>query len=164
MGSGKSTVGRALAAALGVDYVDTDADIERRFGRSIPVLFADGEAAFRAAERDTVLDVLASSDGVVALGGGSVTVPEIAQALAGQYVVYLEISAADGYARVADSDRPLLADPDPAARYAQLLAARTGTYRAVATQTVDAARPVPEVVAAILAALPEPPTGPPIAG
>lgn len=174
MGAGKSTVGRALADTLEVAYLDTDTEIERQSGRRIPELFADGEAAFRAVETGTVLDVLTTHDGVVALGGGAVTVPAIAAALDGHHVVYLEIGADEGFARVAHSDRPLLADPDPAARYAQLLAARTGTYRAVATQIVDAARPVPEVVAAILAALPEapaggdsptvPPAGPPIAG
>lgn len=153
MGSGKSTVGRALATALGVGYLDTDAEIERRTGRTVPEIFADGEPAFRAVERDTVLDVLAGAGGVVALGGGAVTVPEIAQALAGHAVVYLEIGPQTGFARVRHSDRPLLAHPDPEARYAALLAARLPAYRAVAAHTVDAARPVDEVVAQILAAV-----------
>ncbi|MFC3244654.1 shikimate kinase [Gordonia humi] len=69
MGSGKSTVGRALGA-LGLDFVDTDAEIERRAGRTIPEIFAaDGEDGFRAIEADTVRDVLATSRGIVALGG-----------------------------------------------------------------------------------------------
>lgn len=154
MGSGKSTVGRTVADVLGVDFLDTDAEIERRTGRTIPELFADGESVFRAAERETVVDVLATSDGVVALGGGSVTVPEIARALDGHHVVYLEITADEGFARVAASDRPLLTNPDPAARYAQLLAARTDTYRAAAGHTVNAADSVSDVVAAVLATLP----------
>lgn len=154
MGSGKSTVGRALAAALEVDYLDTDAEIERRAGRSIPEIFADGEAAFRAVERETVLDVLATADGVVALGGGSVTVPDIAAALTDHHVVYLEIEADTGFARVAGSDRPLLAHTDPAARYAELLAGRVDAYRAVAAHTVDADAPVDRLVAQILTALP----------
>ncbi len=164
MGSGKSTVGRALARSLGVAYLDTDAEIERRSGRSIPEIFADGEPAFRTIERDTVLDVLATADGVVALGGGSVTVPEIAAALAGRPVVYLRIGPDEGFARVAHSDRPLLAHPDPATRYADLLAARTPAYAAVAAHTVDAQRPVDEIVdelAAYVRAVPVQPSGPP---
>lgn len=155
MGSGKSTVGHALAAALDVDYLDTDAEIVRRAGRSIPELFADGEDVFRAVERDTVLDVLTTADGVVALGGGSVTVPAIAAALADHHVVYLEIDAVAGFARVVGSPRPLLSHPDPAARYAELLADRIDTYRAVASHTVDALAPVPDLVAQIITALPE---------
>lgn len=155
MGSGKSTVGRALAAALDVDYLDTDAEIERRAGRTIAEIFAaDGEPAFRDLERATVLDLLATADGVVALGGGSVTVPEVAAALAGHHVVYLRIGAEDGFARVAHSSRPLLKHPTPAARYAELLAGRLEAYEAVATHTVDATRRVPDLVDAVLAGLP----------
>lgn len=155
MGSGKSTVGRALAAALDVDLLDTDTEIERRAGRTIAEIFAaDGEPAFRELERDTVLDVLATAEGIVALGGGAATVPEIAAALAGHHVVYLEIGAADGFRRVAHSNRPLLAHSAPADRYAELLADRLDTYRAVATHTVDATRRVGDLVDDVLAGLP----------
>ncbi|MFC6469456.1 shikimate kinase [Gordonia humi] len=154
MGSGKSTVGRALGA-LGLDFVDTDAEIERRAGRTIPEIFAaDGEDGFRAIEADTVRDVLATSRGIVALGGGSPTVPAIREALTGHHVVYLEIGPDDGYERVSGSDRPMLADPDPRARYAAILASRVDAYRAVAAQTVDAARPVAQIVAEIIEGLP----------
>ncbi|QKT07271.1 shikimate kinase [Gordonia sp. X0973] len=157
MGSGKSTVGRALAHALGVGFVDTDAEVERRSGRTIPEIFAtDGEPAFRAIERDVVLDVLTGHRGVVALGGGSVTVPEIAAALAHHHVVYLDVTPEVGFARVAASDRPLLRAPDPASRYAALLADRVGAYRAVATRSVDGGDAVDTIVEAIRAGLPEP--------
>lgn len=157
MGSGKSTVGRALADRLGVDYVDTDAEIERRAGRRIPEIFADdGESAFRELERATVLEVLGRERGVVALGGGAVTVPEIATALAAHHVIYLEIDARAGFARVAASDRPLLRDPDPAGRYGELLAGRVDAYRAVAGHTVDATVAVATIVDQILNALPDP--------
>ncbi|WP_454163437.1 shikimate kinase [Gordonia iterans] len=154
MGSGKSTVGSALADALGVGYLDTDAELERRAGRTIPEIFVDdGEAAFRALERDVVLDALATFDGVVALGGGSVTVPDIAAALSDHPVVYLRIGPAEGFARVEHSDRPLLNDPDPAGRYAELLAARVPAYEAVATHVVDATAPVDVVVERVLSLL-----------
>ncbi|MCF8604526.1 shikimate kinase [Gordonia sp. HY442] len=154
MGSGKSTVGRMLAGRLAVDFVDTDAEIARRAGRGIPEIFAaEGEDGFRKIEADVVGDVLASARGVVALGGGSPTVPAIRAALVGHHVVYLEIGADDGFARVRDSDRPLLAADDPADRYRDILAARTENYRAVATHVVDAAEPVSSVVAAIISRL-----------
>lgn len=154
MGSGKSTVGRALAGRLAVDFVDTDAEISRRAGRGIPEIFAAvGEGGFREVEAEVVGEVLASARGVVALGGGSATVPAIRDALAGHHVVYLEIGADDGFARVRGSDRPLLADDDPAGRYRDILASRTEHYRAVATHVVDAAEPVSSVVAAIISRL-----------
>ena len=154
MGSGKSTVGRALATALDVEFVDTDDEIERRAGRSIPDIFeAEGEAAFRALEADVVCDVLATSGGVVALGGGSPTVPEIREALADHHVVHLRIDADTGFARVRGSDRPLLAGSDPQTVYTAKLAERAETYRAAATVEVDATRPVAEIVAAVTAGI-----------
>ena len=158
MGSGKSTVGRAVAETLGVPFVDTDTEIERRAGSTIPEIFVrDGEAGFRRIEAAVVRDVLASCVGVVALGGGSPTVPAVREALTGHHVVYLEIGAADGYARVAGSDRPLLAGDDPASRYGELLGARTGAYRDVASHVVDAATSVADVVAQIVDGLPDRP-------
>ena len=154
MGSGKSTVGRALADRLGVTFIDTDAEIERRAGRTIPAIFADdGEPAFRNIERDVVLDVLSTHDGVVALGGGAVTVPEIAAALDDQHVVYLEIGPDEGFARVRHSDRPLLASDDPAAVYAELLGGRRSAYEAVAVHVVDATQSPAQVVDTVLSGL-----------
>nr|WP_132993801.1 shikimate kinase [Gordonia zhaorongruii] len=168
MGSGKSTVGRALASALSVEFVDTDTEIERRSGRTIPEIFeSDGESGFREIEATTVRDVLATTSGVVALGGGSPTVPSIRAALAGHHVIYLEIDADDGFVRVAGSDRPLLAGADPAARYAAILSSRVDDYRSVAVVTADASAPVGELVISITAGLPEigsDPTEPPPEG
>ncbi|MGB3302250.1 shikimate kinase [Gordonia sp. (in: high G+C Gram-positive bacteria)] len=141
MGSGKSTIGRLLSRKLGVTFVDTDDEIERRSGRRISTIFAeDGEAGFRALEARVVTDVLASYDGVVSLGGGAVMTEAIRTALAGHRVIYLKLSAEAGFARVASSDRPLLADPDPAGRYAALLQQREPTYRSVAAFEVAADR------------------------
>lgn len=154
MGSGKSTVGSVLAERLGVDFIDTDDEIEARAGRTIGEIFTDsGEDGFRLIEAETVREVLASAGGVVALGGGSPTVASIRDALDGHRVVYLEIGADEGFARVHGSDRPLLADAAPADRYRTILASRVDHYRNVATDVVDAARPVTEVVAAIISRL-----------
>lgn len=72
MGAGKSTVGPRLAAALGMNFVDLDAEIVRRAGRSIAELFrTEGEAAFRSRESEALRDVLGGAPTVVAVGGGA---------------------------------------------------------------------------------------------
>ncbi|AZG44268.1 shikimate kinase [Gordonia insulae] len=153
MGAGKSTVGRVLADRLGVDFVDTDSEIVRTTGRSIPEIFtADGPERFREIERDVVLDVLRSHGGVVALGGGAVMTPAVADGLAGHRVVYLQITAEDGFARVRGTDRPLIAAEDPQQRYRELLAERDETYTRTGTFTVDAAAGEPGDVADVILA------------
>ncbi|MDY6809248.1 MAG: shikimate kinase [Actinomycetota bacterium] len=140
MGAGKSTVGRILADRLGVDFIDTDTEIVRTTGRSIPDIFTtDGPQRFREIECDVVLGVLRTHRGVIALGGGAVMTPAIESALAGHRVIYLRIDADAGFARVADSDRPLIVGDDPQTRYADLLAERDATYTRAAVFTVDAA-------------------------
>ncbi|MBN0972162.1 shikimate kinase [Gordonia sp. BP-119] len=147
MGAGKSTVGRMLADRLGVDFIDTDIELVRRTGRSIPEIFeSDGLEGFRTIEANVVTDVLDNHGGVVSLGGGAVTTAGIREALADQRVVYLRVSPDRGYDRVSGTDRPLLGTDDPAARYAELLAERTPVYEAVCTFDVDA-DPDPDAVA-----------------
>lgn len=157
-GSGKSTIGRRLARALGVDLLDTDTAIEQLTGRSIADIFAtDGEQEFRRIEEDVVRAALVDHAGVVSLGGGAVTTPGVREALAGHPVVYLEISAREGVRRTAGSTaRPLLAGPDLAKRYRELMAARVPLYRRVATIRVDTNRRNPgAVVRHIVSRLPE---------
>src|SRR5574337_1352976 len=73
-GAGKSTIGRRLARALGVEMLDTDAAIEATTGRSIADIFAaDGEREFRRIEEDVVRAALAEHEGVLSLGGGAIT-------------------------------------------------------------------------------------------
>lgn len=141
-GSGKSTIGRRLAKALGVGLLDTDVAIEQRTGRSIADIFAtDGEQEFRRIEEDVVRAALADHDGVLSLGGGAVTSPGVRAALAGHTVVYLEISAAEGVRRTGGNTvRPLLAGPDRAEKYRALMAKRAPLYRRVATMRVDTNR------------------------
>lgn len=79
-GSGKSTIGRRLAKALGVSLLDTDAAIEQQAGRSIAEIFAtDGEEEFRRIEEEVVRAALVDHDGVLSLGGGAVTSPGFAR-------------------------------------------------------------------------------------
>lgn len=147
-GSGKSTIGRRLAKALGVGLLDTDVAIEQRTGRSIADIFAtDGEQEFRRIEEDVVRAALADHDGVLSLGGGVVTSPGVRAALAGHTVVYLEISAAEGVRRTGGNTvRPLLAGPDRAEKYRALMAKRAPLYRRVATMRVDTNRRNPGAV------------------
>ncbi len=147
-GSGKSTIGRRLSKALGVGLLDTDAAIEERTGRTIADIFAtDGEAVFRRIEEEVIRAALEEHDGVLSLGGGAVTSPGVCAALAGHTVVYLEISAAEGVRRTGGNTvRPLLAGPDRAEKFRELMSKRIPLYRRVATIRVDTNRRNPGAV------------------
>jgi shikimate kinase len=147
-GSGKSTIGRRLAKALGVSLLDTDTAIEQQTGRTIADIFAtDGEREFRRIEEDVIRAALAEHDGVLSLGGGAVTSPGVCAALAGHTVVYLEISAAEGVRRTGGNTvRPLLAGPDRAEKFRELMSKRVPLYRRVATIRVDTNRRNPGAV------------------
>jgi len=132
MGTGKSTVGPALATRLGVPFVDTDAEIERETGRPIPDLWREqGEAAFRSRELTLVERLLGDGAAkVIAFGGGTVTV-RAARRLAVDrgFVVTLTASAETVVARTPDvSARPNLAQGEPIERARELLAARADAY------------------------------------
>lgn len=162
-GSGKSTIGRRLARALGVEMLDTDAAIEQRTGRKVADIFAaDGEKEFRRIEEQVVRTALAEHDGVVALGGGAVTSPGVRAALAGHTVIFLEISAAEGIRRTGGNTvRPLLAGPDRAEKFRALMAQRVPLYRRVATMRVNTNRRNPgAVVRHIMSRLQHPPNPP----
>jgi shikimate kinase len=159
-GSGKTTVGTAVAAALGVPFRDTDADVEAQTGTTIADLFVQqGEPHFRALEERAIARALAEHDGVLALGGGAVTSPVtrellVAHGAAGGTVVWLDVDVASAAKRVGLSrDRPLLA-VNPRAMLRTMLEARAPLYAEVSTVIVStAARPVEDVVAEVLSAI-----------
>jgi shikimate kinase len=153
-GSGKSTVGAALAGLLGLSLHDTDAAIEAAQGRTISDIFIeDGEPAFRALERAEVARALAEDDGVLALGGGAPVDPVTEGLLAGQTVVFLDVGIADASKRVGfDQSRPLLA-VNPRASWVRLMNERRPVYERVATHRVDTAGRTPQDVAAEVAGL-----------
>jgi shikimate kinase len=159
-GSGKTTVGTAVAAALGVPFRDTDADVEAQTGTTIADLFVQqGEPHFRALEERAIARALAEHDGVLALGGGAVTSPVtrellVAHGAAGGTVVWLDVDVASAAKRVGLSrDRPLLA-VNPRAMLRTMLEARAPLYAEVSTVIVStAARPVQDVVAEVLTAV-----------
>jgi shikimate kinase len=131
-GSGKTTVGRLVAAELGAAFVDVDEAIERGAGKPVPRLFAeDGESAFRRLEAEVGGEVLAGAPAVVSAGGGFLGA-EATRALARQsgLVIYLETDPLEAARRLGGAaGRPLLEGGDTAARIASLLAAREPWYR-----------------------------------
>lgn len=155
-GSGKSTVGPMLAAALDVPFRDSDDDIVARAGRPIADIFAeDGEPAFRALEAEVVATALEEHDGVLSLGGGAPLTPGTRARLAQHTVVFLNVGLAAGVQRTGLSTaRPLLAGVNPRATFKTLLDARLPVYREVATVEIETDHRSPdEVVAAVLAEL-----------
>jgi shikimate kinase len=156
-GSGKSTVGKGLAQALGVAFRDTDVDIETEFGTSIADQFViDGEPIFRERERAAVARALTEHSGVLSLGGGAVLAEETRQLLAEQQVIWLRVSAGEAASRVGMGvSRPLLLG-NVRATLVTLLNERAPLYAEVADLTIDTDGMTPEqVVSAIVAQLPE---------
>jgi shikimate kinase len=159
--SGKTTVGTALAAALGVAFRDTDHDVEAEAGTTVADLFVTrGEPHFRALEERAVARALAEHDGVLALGGGAIVSAAtrellVEQARNGVTVVWLDVDLHSAARRVGLSrDRPILG-VNPRAMLRQMLETRAPLYGEVATATVHTGGRDPDaVVADVLAAIP----------
>jgi shikimate kinase len=152
MGAGKTTVGRLLAAKLGLPFTDSDQVIEEQVGRPIRRIFAeDGEPAFRDLEHAVIASLLTGPDRVLALGGGAAAHPVTRSMLAAVPVMYLRVGYAEAMSRVAgDTGRPMLARPDVASVYEE----RQALYACVATLTVDTDGRTPDEIAlAVLAGL-----------
>lgn len=130
-GSGKSTIGAAVAAKLGWPFVDLDDEIVRHAGRPIASIFAEeGEAAFRALERRATLALRGAPASVVAPGGGWVTERDtVALLRPPSRMAYLKVSPAEAARRLGATvkSRPLLRG-DPVAALERLLAARAAAY------------------------------------
>jgi shikimate kinase len=143
-GCGKSTVGRQLARALGLRFVDTDHEIEARIGGSIRTYFeTHGEAAFRDLERDTVDEVTRAGPAVIATGGGVVLRPANREALRSRCrVFYIRSTPEELFRRLRhDTQRPLLQGGDPLKKLRELFRERDALYRRTAHFTIEAARP-----------------------
>lgn len=151
--SGKSRVGRELAAALGVAHRDSDSLIESSQGRSIPEIFAsDGEAAFRTIEEEVIAQAL-ELPGVLSVGGGALISARTRERLRGRCVIYIEAELSELLRRAGGSTRPLLAG-NAEERLKELWEQRKDYFREVASVTVQTnAGPSQEVVQQILGAL-----------
>ena len=140
MASGKSSLGKRVAAALGIPFVDADREIERRHGRTVPEIFAaDGESAFRVIEEQVIADLVADPQvRVIATGGGAVLSPATRRALReSAIVVWLRAQPGILAARVKpDGSRPLLAD-DPRGTLERLIVERGPLYAEVAHHVID---------------------------
>ncbi len=136
-GSGKSTVGEALARRIGADLLCTDTEIEKRAGKPVGDIFVEeGEPHFRALEREIVAEALRSWEGVIAVGGGSVLDEDTRADLADHHVVYLQVEFGEAAKRVGmDVARPLLSG-NPRTKLRKLLDERLPVYEGLATVTV----------------------------
>ncbi|GGL88507.1 shikimate kinase [Glutamicibacter protophormiae] len=152
MASGKSTVGKSLAAALSLPFIDTDELIVAAHGSIASIFAAHGEQRFRDLEEETLAGV---SEGVIATGGGAVLREANRQVLARGTVVYLEMTAAGAAARIkGDSTRPLLAGDEALSAWTTLLAARKGIYESIAdVRVLVDDKPVLQIVEEITARL-----------
>ena len=131
MGSGKSHIGRQLASELDLEFIDTDSVIVERAGASVAEIFErDGEAKFREAEKNTILELLDRSPCVIATGGGLPVNPESLQAIKEKsHSVWLEADIETLLERTAkNKNRPLLQQEDPAAVLRGLLEKRRDIY------------------------------------
>jgi shikimate kinase len=151
MGSGKTSVGKQLARRLGWEFVDLDARIRAREGKSIPEIFEDrGEAGFRAAETSALVDLTESLERhcVVALGGGAFAQEKNRGLLASWPSIFLQAPVAELWRRCSDDPeiRPLRKDR---AQFGQLHAERLPFYQQ-ATITVETSGKAPEVICAAI--------------
>ena len=140
MGAGKTAVGRHLAKSLGLDFKDSDAEIEAATGVDIGFIFEkEGEEGFRRRET-AVIDALTLRDRIVlATGGGAVLEKDNRRCLASRgYVVYLHTSVDQQAERTARGrTRPLLNSEDPRQTLEQLLEEREPLYRELASFVVS---------------------------
>jgi len=132
MGVGKSSIGRRLAARLGVPFVDADAEIEKAAGMSIADIFArHGEADFRSGEARVIARLLDGGPQVLATGGGAVMNADTRAAIKAKGVSIWLSAEFDVLMRRINkrkNDRPLLQTADPAATLRELLVAREPAY------------------------------------
>ena len=144
MGSGKSSIGRRLAARLALPFVDADAEIEKAANMTIAEIFANqGEAYFRAGEARVIARLLEGGPQVLATGGGAFMNPETRAAIRAKGVsIWLKAPPDVLIKRIKRrSDRPLLANDDPLETLNRLIEERYPVY-AEADVTVES-RDVP---------------------
>jgi shikimate kinase len=155
MGTGKTTVARAVGQKLGFQVLDSDHEIERLRGKTIPEIFAqDGEAAFRGLEREFIERGHPSERTVIACGGGLVVQPTMLELLKSKgVVVCLHASLETILARTArHRNRPLLAVENPEERVRTLYAAREPIYKQSGTVILTDSRPLQDIAAHVIRA------------
>ena len=141
MGAGKTTIGKSLAEAAGIEFVDTDERIEREQGRKISDIFAeDGEPAFREMETELLKRLVESKDEFVLSIGGGMPVREENRRLLREIgtVIYLKTSKEEIIRRVSgDTARPLLQGGALEEKVSALMNAREQIYQETAHQIIE---------------------------
>jgi shikimate kinase len=153
-GSGKTTVGQAVAKELKRTFLDLDMEIERREGRSISQIFGEkGEGYFRQKEREVTEELTLVGNMIVAPGGGWMADPEnLALVRPPARLVYLRVTPPTALKRLGPTRmmRPLLTRPDPLGELTKLLEARKAAYESadftVSTELFDLQRVIQKVV------------------
>ncbi len=155
MGTGKTTIGRAVAQKLGFALLDSDHEIERQQGKTVADIFAqNGEPAFRVMEREFILNGHPAQRTVVACGGGLVVQPGMLAVLLGKgVVVCLHASIESILVRTArQRSRPLLNVEDPEQRVRTLYAQREPIYKQAGTVILTDARPLQDIASHVMRA------------
>lgn len=150
MGVGKSTIGKQLAKTAHRDFKDTDHIIEERTGADIPWIFdVEGEAGFRAREKQVLAEALEESNLVLATGGGIITIEENRQLLNQKgFVVYLTAPIDQLVRRTSrDRKRPLLQVDEPEKAIENLLKERHPLYQEVSDVEISTHRSSPKQIA-----------------
>lgn len=153
MGSGKTTVGKRLAEILDREFIDLDHYIVESTGRSIPSIFeSEGEAGFREIEKESLKEVIGSTDAVISTGGGIITYEESRDLLrnnGSHTVYYLSAPFELLYERIKDDEnRPMLKGGYDAAK--TLYESRLSHYESASHYAVDASLSVEETVKIIM--------------
>ena len=149
MGVGKTTIGKVLSEELGMDFFDSDREIEASTGADIPWIFdVEGEVGFRIRESKMIEILTQRKKIVLATGGGAILAPENRRWLSSRgTVVYLRASIKQQFERTSrDKNRPLLQTPDPEKRIKELMQVRDPLYREAADLIVDTNRRNPKAV------------------
>lgn len=155
MGTGKTTIGRAVSQKLGFELVDSDQEIERQQRRTIAEIFEqEGEVAFRKLERAYIENGHPTSRTVVSCGGGLIVPEGMLELLRSRGVVIcLHASIETILARTArHRHRPLLNVEDPEARVRTLFAQREPIYKRAGTVLLTDSRPLTDIVAHVIRA------------
>ena len=154
MGTGKTTIGRAAAHRLGFQLIDSDHEIERIRGASVADIFSrEGEAAFRALEREFILQGHPDSGCVIACGGGLVVQPGLLDELKRRGVVACLHASIETILKRTQGNRtrPLLnGEADPLVRIRELYHAREPIYRRAGTVILTDARPMTDIIAHLM--------------
>jgi len=155
MGTGKTTIGRAVAQRLGFQLLDSDHEIERQQSKPVARIFAeDGEPAFRALERGFVAGGHPATGQVVACGGGLVVQPGILELLKTKGIVMCLHASLETILKRTGGHRhrPLLNVENPEERIRLLYAERDPIYRQAGTVILTDSRPLSDIISHVLRA------------